>query len=378
MIEELGSNKYRFRVYVGGRQSRKSFSKTVTCNGKKEAKRLYAKFEEECRKAPLSEGTLEDIIKSYIESKRVQGLAPTTIRGYNLCLNRISSDLKGIKAQKVSPIQIEDFIALSCDKYAPKTICNDVKLMSAAYERAIKLGLLQNNPCKRVTLPKQTQREIQTLSEKEIVELLGKLEEQRLDLKVGYLLCLFCGLRRSEVLGLKEADVDFERKCISIHQTRQTIYGKTSIQGTKTVKSKRTLAVPDFLLDDIKELIEKHHNYPYECSDYLILTAWGEPIHPDTFSVTLKRSIMPNITVHGLRHTFATMLNANGIDIARISAELGHGNIHTTLVRYTHVFGGASASSKGIADSLNKKFGKCAPNVHQIKKSQKTKNPETQ
>lgn len=359
MIEELGKNKYRFRVSVGSGAKRKVYTRTIEhSGGKKALQEKYQEFERECRKAPLSDGTLEDIIKSYIESKRVQGLAPTTIRGYEICLERISSDLRCEKAQKVSPIQIEDYISLRADKYAPKTICNDIKLISAAYERAIKLGLLNNNPCSRVTLPKQTQKEIQTLSEKEIVTLLEKLEEERLDLKVGYLLCLFCGLRRSEVLGLKESDIDFDRKCINIHQTRHSVNGKASVQDTKTVKSRRTLAVPDFLLEDIKELIEKHHDYPYECSDYLICTAWGEPIHPDTFSVTLKRSIMPNITVHGLRHTFATMLNAQGFDIARISAELGHSNIHTTLVRYTHVFGGASASSKGIADEINRKYGK--------------------
>lgn len=377
MIESLGKNKYRFRVSIGSGKKRKVFTKTIEHKGGKKAlQKRYNAFEEECRKAPLSDGTLEEIIDSYIDSKRMQGLAPTTLRGYKLCLNRISSDLKCEKASKVSPIQIEEYIALSADKYASKTICNDVKLMSASYERAIKLGLLNSNPCRRVSLPKQTQKEIQTLSETEIVALLEKLESVRMDLKVGYLLCLFCGLRRSEVLGLKESDVDFDRKCISIHRTRHSVNGKASIQDTKTVKSKRTLAVPDFLLEDIQMLIDKHHSYPFKCSDYLILTAWGEPIHPDTFSVTLKRSIMPNITVHGLRHTFATMLNAQGFDIARISAELGHGNIHTTLVRYTHVFGGASASSKGIADSINKKYGKGNCNnsatIEQNQKKQKS------
>ena len=69
-----------------------------------------------------------------------------------------------------------------------------------------------------------------------------------------------------------------------------------------------------------------------------------------------KNNNLPLITVHGLRHTFASMLNSEGIDIARISAELGHSNITTTLNVYTHVFGGTSASSRGIADALNKKI----------------------
>jgi len=70
-----------------------------------------------------------------------------------------------------------------------------------------------------------------------------------------------------------------------------------------------------------------------------------------------------HVSVHGLRHTFATMLNSSGIDIARISAELGHSNISTTLNKYTHVFGGATASSRGIADEMEIKFSKTAPNL---------------
>ena len=56
------------------------------------------------------------------------------------------------------------------------------------------------------------------------------------------------------------------------------------------------------------------------------------------------------------RHTFASLLNSEGVDIARISAELGHSNITTTLNVYTHVFGGASASSRGIADVISSKI----------------------
>jgi hypothetical protein len=62
---------------------------------------------------------------------------------------------------------------------------------------------------------------------------------------------------------------------------------------------------------------------------------------------------LPHVTVHGLRHTFASLLNSSGVDIARISRELGHSNIGTTMNIYTHVFGDVSASSRGIADIVN-------------------------
>ena len=66
--------------------------------------------------------------------------------------------------------------------------------------------------------------------------------------------------------------------------------------------------------------------------------------------------------MHGLRHTFATLLNANNVDIAQISAELGHSNLTTTLNIYTHVFGDVSSSSRGIADTIDSVFDKKGAN----------------
>ena len=111
---------------------------------------------------------------------------------------------------------------------------------------------------------------------------------------------------------------------------------------------------------EIKALIDKHHAIRYEHTDWLIQDGFGQPMNPGVLTNHIlsfeKKNGLPHISVHGLRHTFASMLNSEGIDIARISAELGHSNITTTLNVYTHVFGGASASSRGIADALNKKL----------------------
>lgn len=355
MIEIVSKTKARLRVSVGSGKRRKVYTKTVTYCGKKDLNRQYIEFEAEVRKTPLLNATLEDIIVSYIEDRKGQGITPTTVRGYNISLKRIPAPLKEEKANKVLPIQIQDYITQSQNKYAPKTIKNDIGLISSSYKRAIRLGQLSENPCDKVTLPKQTQAEIKTLSEEQIVELLTLLEKERLDYKVGYLLCLFCGMRRSEVLGLLKSDVDFARNCASIHQTRHRVNGADSVQETKTVKSTRTLAVPSFLMGDIRRLVNYHDELPFKVSEYLILTEDGKPMNPSLFSMHLTR-LMDGITVHGLRHTFATMLNAQGFDIARISEELGHSNIHTTLSKYTHVFGGASASSQGIANAIDDKY----------------------
>ncbi len=78
-----------------------------------------------------------------------------------------------------------------------------------------------------------------------------------------------------------------------------------------------------------------------------------------------KRKGLPHVSLHGLRHTYASMLNENGVDMARISAELGHGNITTTANIYTHIFKTPTQSSRGIAsvvDQITEELPKNLPN----------------
>ena len=367
MIEILEKNKAKLTINEGSGKNRKRRSKTVIFTGKKDLKRQYEEFEHECSGDSLTEETVEQIVDAYIESRERLGAMATTIKGYKLCKKRLSSSLKAQTASEVSSYRIDKYIAEIADKFAPKTIKNTISLLSAAYDRAIKLGLLTENPCDKVTLPKLTQPEIKTLPEEGVFRLMESLDAERLDFKVGYELALFCGLRRSEVLGLKESDINLPFRTVTICKTRHVVDGVTRIQGTKTDKSHRTLALPAFLCEDIRKLIDLHHSYEWEHSDYLILTPFGERMHPSTFSDHLslieERAGIEHVSLHGLRHTFATMLNSSGVDIARISAELGHSNISTTLNKYTHVFGGTTASSRGIADSMDEKFSKSASNL---------------
>ena len=364
MIEYLEKNKARMIINIGSGANRRRRSKTVFYSGKKDLERQYKAFEEEARQNVALDITVEKLVKDYIDNKKAMGAVATTIRGYEGCLRRLSPSLRAESAKDVTPYLLSNFVAQGVGKWSPKTLRNTMGLLSASYARAVKLGLLHENPCERIDLPKQKQPEIVTMSDVQVSAFLEVLEHERLDLKVGYELCLMCGLRRSEVLGLREQDYDPDDRTIYVHQTRHKVKGERKIQDTKTAKSKRILALPDILADDIEELIEIHASYEWKHSDYLILNGFGEELSPSTFSNHLRYIEdlygLPHVSVHGLRHTFATMLNADGVDIARISAELGHSNITTTLNKYTHVFGGATASSRGIAEGMNRKMAKSA------------------
>ena len=93
-------------------------------------------------------------------------------------------------------------------------------------------------------------------------------------------------------------------------------------------------------------------------------------MNPTTLTAAIYRiedeAGLPHVSPHDLRHTFASMLNAQHVDIAVISRELGHSNIGITMNTYMHVFGNVADSSRGIADSLNNKFNREAASASNL------------
>ena len=358
-IKILGKNKAQLIVSVGStsKGNRRRYTKTVTYKKKKELEKMYQHFEDEVRRNPLVDVTVDGLLEAYISNAELRGLSANTIHGYKSAQKRLNSAFEGILARSLTTYQIEDFVAQMAKKYAPKTVHNTVALLDAAYQRAVRSGQLADNPCVGITLPKQKKKEIQTLSPEQLQQFILALDKQRRDISVGYKLCLMCGLRRGEVLGLKEEDVSIPFRQISINKTRYIVEGQQHIQPTKTARSHRRLALPAGLAEEIALLIEEHHAQEWYHSDFLIQDAFGDPLSPSVFS-SLIREIAPDITVHGLRHTFATLLNAQDVDLAQISAELGHSNLTTTLNIYTHVFGDVTSSSRGIADTVEDIFYK--------------------
>lgn len=362
MIEYISKGKAKLIVSVGSGESRRRKSKVVTYTTKKELEKMHQRFTDEVHHNPLIDTTVDELLDMYIRSRKALGVEATTIKGYETAAKRVYSRFDGIYAKDLTSYQVQAYVADMTEKYSSKTIRNTISLLSSAYDNAVRLGQLEKNPCKFVTLPKKEASKIEIFTEEQIATFLRALNDTRLDYKVAYELALFCGLRRSEVLGLREHHINMTFKTVTIEETRHFVDGRNVVQPTKTESSHRHLALPDFVLNDIKALIAKHNAVEYEHTDYLIQDGYGKPLNPTTLTAAIYRiedkAGLPHVSPHDLRHTFASMLNANGVDIAMISRELGHSNIGITLNTYTHVFGNISESSRGIADTLNSKFDK--------------------
>ena len=368
-IKYLSRTRAKLIVSTGSasRGTRKRHTRIITYAGKKDAERQYRAFELECASSSMAGETVGDLVNAYIDMQRLKGTKETTLRGYESYARRLKLRFKGIKAKDLTPYQIEKFIASAVKgdakngyptKASPKTIKGYISLLSSAYKMAIRNKMLTYNPCDAVVIPKQKKSDITVLTKEDIPYFVDALDDVSLDLRVCFELALFCGLRRSEILGLMNDDVNVTWSTVKVVRTRHRINCEDIIQDTKTERSRRIVMVPSFVMDDIVQLMFEHEKDPYIENPYLIQYA-AQPMRPDYAKRQIKKFTaehgLPDVTLHGLRHTFATMLNASGeFDIAEISAALGHSNIATTLNIYTHMFDSASNSSRRIADFMEK------------------------
>ena len=359
MIQELGKGQAKLIVNIGSGKERTRRTKRVSYNGKKELKRLYEEFEREVRQGNASsEMTIQELLDSHIEFVETLGRKATTIRGYKQNEKRLDTRFKSLKAKDCTTYHIEKEISRMAKLgLSSKTIKNTITFLSSAYEHAIYTKQLEDNPCKYANLPKVKSREIPILFHSDIQLFLNGISDAPLDDRVAYFLALFMGLRRSEILGLKESDVDIVNGMLYIHNTRHRVDGKDIDTDTKTARSTRTLAMPEIVQLEVAKLLQVHREFPYEKVDYLIQDGFGNAINPQALASRLHRlevkKGLPLVSLHGLRHTYASLLNDAGVDMARISAELGHSNLTTTANIYTHIFKNPTQSSRGIATLID-------------------------
>ena len=205
----------------------------------------------------------------------------------------------------------------------------------SALEKAMMEGLITKNPAIGCKLPPKKSREMQVLTQAEILRFLTQAKEE------GYyemfLLELTTGMRRGEIIGLKWRNLNLQTG--ELHISRQVVKTGNSAEVTtpKTKSSIRTILLPPDMVEILAELKKQTHGewmFPSPVNE-------GQPRNPTSvyhrFQLILERAHCKKVRFHDLRHTFATMALENGMDIKTLSAMIGHISSETTLNIYSHI-----------------------------------------
>lgn len=327
--------------------------------------------------------------------------------------NRIYPAIGDMKLSRITVLQLNKLYDDMANKgIKPNTVKRYHATIQSIFKYAFKSGIIRENPCLRCTLPKEkekykyqiwTQKQVETFfkalretytikhhvptraqllpngSECIVPEFEFDTEKSISMMFIAlYTLCIFSQARRGEIAALTWEDIDFETKEIEINKAVSQVGGKQYIKDPKTISGKRRITIPSKCINVLREwkreemelsmmlgsMWEGYRGKEFDKNYIFIQRDSGKLIYVDTISQKFKKIIedynatceneiekLPEIRLHDLRHTGASLLIADGEDIVTVSHRLGHAKTSTTLDIYSHV---VPLKDKDASDRLDR------------------------
>jgi integrase len=216
---------------------------------------------------------------------------------------------------------------------APRTVAGHHLILSAALSAAVRLQLIYRNPVAQVAPPRAPRRVPRVLSREQINDLLTILRDT--DLYLPAMMAALCGMRESEILALRWADIDLDA---GIARLTGSIT-HTKARGTERKSTKTERGRPLILARPVVEALRLHRSSSRP-GEYICPRKSGEPQRQATFSTRWMRKMAKlgiAITFHELRHSYATLALEIGIHPLVVKEALGHSRVGITLDTYSHV-----------------------------------------
>ena len=299
------------------------------------------------RLGPSRSQTLTQYLSGWLETVRPT-IKPRTHESYALNARRILPHLGRVRLDALTPAQVQDcYNQLLASGLSPRSVQQAHALLHKALADAMRLDLVPRNVAGAVNVPRPRRREMQTLT----AEQLQLLFEVTRDDRFGALWVLLgtAGLRLGEALGLKWSDIEFSRRTLLVRRAVQRQKGGVGLVFVepKTARSRRTIQLSTLAADALKRHQErqtferKTAAEAWHDHDLVFCTHAGNPLEiariHDNFKPSLARTGLPNIRVHDLRHTAATLMLEQGVHPKVVQEMLGHSSIALTLDTYSHV-----------------------------------------
>lgn len=342
----------------------------------KALEKFAMEFEDKVKNGKYLDGeklTFQDFTARWLEEYAKPQLEPTTIDAYKNLLNvHILPALGHLKLSKVQPAHLNKLYADMLQNrkdnrpggYSPTTIKRCHAVTSSIFSTATQWNIVTENPCERVKPPKQTRNnsDVKFFTVEQTEAFLAEIDAEarkgiiKLQHNLFFQLCIFCGLRRGEAVALLWSDIDLQEKTVSITKSTSLVEGKPYTKAPKNHTSERTICLPGHIIQLLRRYRIEYNTYRLSIGSqwierqdkesYLFIQWNGLQMYPSTpynvFKDILHRynsthdEPLPEIPLHGLRHTSATLLISQNVDVRTVSNRLGHAQTSTTMNIYSH------------------------------------------
>jgi integrase len=274
--------------------------------------------------------------EEWIELYKVNAIRPVTLDKYYMTLKWVTKLAPDLRIQDITRRTYQQLIndyALEHEKQTTKDFHHQVK---SAIMDAVDEGLIKQNPTRKIVIKGKQPREKKQkfLNQFEVQQLLHQLN---LDSTINWdwyiLLVVKTGLRFAEALALTPADFDFNKQTVSVDKTWNYRNTKGGFQPTKNITSIRKVQIDWQLAMQFSQMIK---DLPDSQPIFVKKRVFNSTIN-QRLKVLCEKAGIPVISVHGLRHTHASLLLFAGVSIASVAKRLGHSSMTTTQETYLHI-----------------------------------------
>ncbi len=308
------------------------------------------------RESEVAEGTYgrDDATFAAYSERWLRGkqksLKVTSYLGYEHNFrNHITPFLGKRLMSEIDADKVQDWVNHMADKdLSPATVWVCYRYLRACLRTAYNRGLMKSYPCRDIDLPRVNREELSYLAPSEVMALVEEAEEPERTL---FATLGLSGLRRGEGLALAWRHVSFKDRAIIVERSYSPQGGMTE---PKSSSSRRAVSILPTLEGILRENYERQGR---PNPDALLFSSDGtRPLDPATVRRKFHRALdgagLKRVTIHSLRHTFASTLLASGASIKAVQMQLGHSSATMTLDVYGHLLQESIQPAMNRADAL--------------------------
>lgn len=348
------------KIYLGRDETGKEKFKYLSGKTESEVKKKIREYNQLGSRIESKKISLQEYLNNWLRTYKLGTIKASSYDAIErTAKNQIIPYIGMIQLQEITATDIQTLLAELKEKgYSYSIVKKTHDCLNAMFVHATIANDIIKNPMLLVKMLAKSEfekKEIRYFSEEECALIIEECSRQY---KTGkpiyqyadaYILILNTGIRLGEAIGLKKADWDKNESTLHIQRNIQSVSkrdnGGNRVQGkqlvtktTKTYSGDRVIPLNNAATEAIERLCEQHPN-----SECIICSSKGEMIPPERLERTFYR-ILKNVGIsqaglHSLRHTFASMLFKENVDIKTISELLGHASIQITLNTYVHLIG---------------------------------------
>ena len=350
-IPKTGKWEFDYKDLKGKRHTKKGF-KT-----KAEAKAAQKKFNEETEKGLCPTNpkmTFKEAGEMFTRLHIEVNCKHSTIIGYKgYFKNHLYPFFGDIKLDEITPILVKEFIKEKVETGRTNSTVNKyIKLMREVYSFMIDNGVISRNPLARIKALKETKNDkIRALSTEEVQALLNKTKVVYPDFYPLLFTAIFTGMRQGELLGLTWDSINWIKMKIKVD--KNYTHGRVGTTKTNQIR----------YVDISKELARILKEWRLACpnGEYNLVFPNNQGQYQDAqnmlkrrFKPSLQRAGIDDIRFHDLRHTYASLLLAQGAPMKYVQHQLGHASITMTMDLYTHMLPEVNEQCACLIDNIIK------------------------